>query len=235
MAKTELIVALDFPTLEQALQLVETLGDVVKHYKVGLELFSRCGTQVVRELSNLGKKVFLDLKYHDIPNTVCSAAKVAIESGVFMYNLHALGGLELMRAVARQNRQYAESLGVEPPIVVAVTILTSVDHEELKRVGIELPLEEEVLKLASLAKEAGLNGVVCSAKEVKPIKELLGKNFVTVTPGIRPAWAAKNDQKRVLTPKEAAELGTDFIVVGRPITKAPDPKEAALKVLQELA
>jgi orotidine-5'-phosphate decarboxylase len=232
--KPELIVALDFDSKEKALKLVEELGSPVKHYKVGLELFSRAGTEAVKELSKLGKKVFLDLKYHDIPNTVKSAAKVAIEAGVFMYNLHALGGFELMKQVAEFNAEYAEKIGVAKPLVIAVTVLTSMKEDDLKEVGIERSVNEEVLKLAELAKRAGLNGVVCSAKEVRLIKENLGEDFLTVTPGIRPSWAAKNDQKRVVTPRMAKELGTDFIVVGRPITKAPNPKKAAERVIEEI-
>ncbi|MEO2065761.1 MAG: orotidine-5'-phosphate decarboxylase [Desulfurobacteriaceae bacterium] len=229
-----LIVALDFDGKEKALKLVKELGDSVKYYKVGLELFSRAGIDVVREISSMGKKVFLDLKYHDIPNTVKSAARVAVEARVFMYNLHALGGFELMREVAEFNREYAEKLGIERPLLIAVTVLTSMKEEDLKEVGIEKPLEDEVLRLAELAKRAGLDGVVCSAKEVSLIKNNLGKDFITVTPGIRPLWAAKDDQKRVVTPKMAKELGTDFIVVGRPITRAENPKEAAERILEEL-
>ena len=229
-----LIVALDFDNKEKALNLVKELEDSVKYYKVGLELFSRAGIDVVREISSMGKKVFLDLKYHDIPNTVKSAARVAVEAGVFMYNLHALGGFELMREVAEFNREYTEKLGVERPLLIAVTVLTSMKEEDLREVGIEKPLNEEVLRLAELAKRAGLDGVVCSAKEVRLIKNNLGEDFITVTPGIRPLWAAKDDQKRVVTPKMAKELGTDFIVVGRPITRAENPKKAAERILEEL-
>jgi len=229
-----IIVALDFDSAEKALNLVDTVKEYTPYFKVGLELFSRCGTSIVKEISQRNCKVFLDLKYHDIPNTVKSAAKVAIEAGVWMYNVHALGGYEFMKSVAEFNREYADKLGRGAPLVIAVTILTSMDQKEIERVGIEKPLDEEVLKLAELAREAGLDGVVCSAKEVRKIKEYLGEDFITVTPGIRPTWSLKNDQKRVVTPKEATELNTDFIVVGRPITRAQEPKEAALKVLEEI-
>ena len=228
------IVALDFDSCEKALNLVDTLGETINHYKVGLELFSRCGIEVVKEISERGKKVFLDLKYHDIPNTVKSAARVGIEAGVWMYNVHALGGYEFLKQIAEFNREYSEKIGVERPLLIAVTVLTSMDEEDLKSVGINSSVEDEVLRLAELSKKAGLDGVVCSAKEVRLIKENLGEDFITVTPGIRPTWAAKNDQKRVVTPKDAVKLGTDYMVIGRPITGAPNPKEAAEKILSEL-
>ncbi len=229
------IVALDFDRCEKALNLVDTLGDTINHYKVGLELFSRCGIEVVKEISKRGKKVFLDLKYHDIPNTVKSAARVGIEAGVWMYNVHALGGFEFLKQIAEFNKEYAEKIGAERPLLIAVTILTSMDENDLKSVGIESSVEDEVLRLAELSKKAGLDGVVCSAREVRLIKENLGEDFITVTPGIRPTWAAKNDQKRVVTPKDAVKLGTDYMVIGRPITGAPDPKEVAGKIISEIS
>ena len=228
------IVALDFDNCEKALNLVDTLGETINHYKVGLELFSRCGIEVVKEISKREKKVFLDLKYHDIPNTVKSAARVGIEAGVWMYNVHALGGYEFLKQIAEFNKEYSEKIGVERPLLIAVTILTSMDEEDLKSVGIESNVEYEVLKLAELSRKAGLDGVVCSAKEVRLIKENLGEDFITVTPGIRPNWAAKNDQKRVVTPKDAVRLGTDYMVIGRPITQALHPREAAEKVIREI-
>ena len=228
------IVALDFDSCERALNLVDTLGDVVNHYKVGLELFSRCGIEVVKEISGRGKKVFLDLKYHDIPNTVKSAARVAIEAGVWMFNVHALGGYDFLKQVAEFNREYSEKLGVKRPLLIGVTVLTSMDENDLRSVGINCSVAEEVLRLAELSKKAGLDGVVCSAKEVRLIKENLGEDFITVTPGIRPTWAARNDQKRVVTPKDAVKLGTDYMVIGRPITGAPDPKDAARKIIEEI-
>jgi orotidine-5'-phosphate decarboxylase len=232
----EVIVALDFDSKEKALNLVESLGDAISLYKVGLELFSREGLGVVEELAQRGKRVFLDLKYHDIPNTVKSAARAAIEAGVFMYNLHALGGFSLMKEVAEFNAEYSAKVGLkERPIVLAVTLLTSLDEREIYQLGISSPLEAEVLRLAELAKRAGLDGVVCSPKEVPLIKRHLGEDFITVTPGIRPAWAERNDQKRATTPAEALRLGSDFMVVGRPITASPQPKEAALKILKELS
>ncbi len=232
---SNIIVALDFDSEEKAIGLVKKVIEEVNYFKVGLELFSRCGVSVVEEISNLGGKVFLDLKYHDIPNTVKSAAKVAVESGAFMYNVHAFGGFNLLKEVAEFNKEYAESLGIEKPLLIAVTVLTSMGEEDLKSIGIRSSVEDTVLRLAELAKRAGFDGVVCSAKEVERIKRELGKDFITVTPGIRPLWASKDDQKRVVTPKMAVEKGVDYMVIGRPITRAEDPLEAVRKIKSEVS
>jgi orotidine-5'-phosphate decarboxylase len=229
-----IIVALDFDSREKAISLVEKVKGEINHFKVGLELFSRCGIEIVKEISDKNCRVFLDLKYHDIPNTVKSAAKVAVESGVWMYNIHALGGFEFMKSVAEFNREYAQKIGLERPLLIAVTILTSMGNEDLKQIGINIDVETEVLKLAELAKRAGLDGIVCSAREVKKIKETLGEDFLTVTPGIRPAWASKDDQKRIVTPADAVKLGTDYMVIGRPITRADNPEKVAKKILEEV-
>ncbi len=228
-----LIVALDFDSEGKALSLVKMLRNSVKTFKVGLELFSR-SSGIVDKLSDLGVEVFLDLKFFDIPNTVCSAAKVAIEKNVFMYNVHALGGFEFLKKISEFNFEYSEKLGVRRPILTAVTVLTSMDRNDLKSIGIQDDVDSEVLRLAELSKRAGLDGVVCSAKEVKKIKEEFGEDFITVTPGIRPSWAARDDQKRVVTPGEAVKLGTDYIVIGRPITKSENPVFAAEKIISEI-
>ncbi|WP_457567318.1 orotidine-5'-phosphate decarboxylase [Desulfurobacterium sp.] len=228
------IVALDFPDANKAIKTVDRLKKKIKTFKVGLELFLRGGFNTVKEIHDRGCGVFLDLKFHDIPNTVCGAAKVAIENEVFMYNVHTLGGFEFLKKVADFNREYAEKMGVRRPLLIGVTILTSMDENDLKTIGIERDVESEVLKLAEMAKKAGLDGVVCSPKEIKLIKENLGEDFLTVTPGIRPTWAAKNDQKRIMTPSQAKQAGTDFIVVGRPITAAENMEEAAEKILKEI-
>jgi len=230
----EIIVALDFDSESQALSIVKLLGGEISFFKVGLELFSRCGIDVVKKIKDMGGEVFLDLKYHDIPNTVKSACRIAIESGVYMYNVHALGGLGLLKEVAEFNREYAYKLGVKPPLLVAVTILTSMGNEDLVKIGINSSVEEEVLKLAELSKEAGFDGVVCSAREVEKIKKEFGSDFLTVTPGIRPLWSLKDDQKRVVTPKEACRKGVDYMVIGRPVTRAENPLEAVKRIKKEL-
>ncbi|SNR70226.1 orotidine-5'-phosphate decarboxylase [Desulfurobacterium atlanticum] len=230
-----LIVALDFPDTLTAMETVDRLKGKVKTFKVGLELFLRGGFEIVEKIHNRGCGVFLDLKFHDIPNTVCGAAKVAIENEVFMYNVHTLGGFDFLKKVADFNREYAEQMGVRRPLLIGVTILTSMDDEDLKTIGIESGVKTVVLKLAENAKKAGLDGVVCSPEEIEMIKKEFGEGFITVTPGIRPDWAAKNDQKRVMTPKEAKKAGADFIVVGRPITRAANVAEAAERVLKEIS
>ncbi|WP_456465193.1 orotidine-5'-phosphate decarboxylase [Desulfurobacterium sp.] len=228
------IVALDFPDKGTAIETVDKLKGKIRTFKVGLELFLRGGFSVVKEIHSRGCGVFLDLKFHDIPNTVCGAAKVAIENEVFMYNVHTLGGFEFLKKVADFNREYAEKMGVKRPLLIGVTILTSMDENDLKTIGVEGDVESEVLRLAEIAKKAGLDGVVCSPKEIKLIKENFGEGFITVTPGIRPEWAAKNDQKRIMTPSQAKRAGTDFIVVGRPITAAENMEEAAERILKEI-
>jgi len=222
----KLIVALDFESKYKALQAVDHLGSDVKLFKIGLELFSSCGPEIVAGVIAKGCDVFLDLKFHDIPNTVEKAARAVSGLGAFMFNVHALGGLEMMKR--------AKGAAGEKSKVIAVTILTSADENALKKCGINVSIEDEVMKLAALAKEAGLDGVVASAKEASRIRKELGKDFLIVVPGIRPASAASDDQKRVATPREAIEAGADYIVVGRPITGAADPVLAARDILKEL-
>jgi orotidine-5'-phosphate decarboxylase len=217
----ELIVALDFPAVGEALSLVDAVGDACEWYKVGKQLFTSCGPQVVRELKARGKKVFLDMKFHDIPNTVSGAVRAAAAIGADLCNVHASGGPAMLRAAA----EAAHDSGIA---CIAVTVLTSLDAAELSAVGIACSPAEQVGRLAKLTRECGLEGVVCSALELPVIRELCGRDFLTVVPGIRPAGAAQDDQKRVMTPRMAAAAGADFIVVGRPITKASDPRAAAL-------
>ena len=229
-----LIVALDVGTKEKAITLVDKLRGDVRFFKIGLELFSSCGPEIVKEIKKTGCKVFLDLKLHDIPTTVAKTAASLTRLGVDIINAHALGGYDMMRKAADAVREEAKKLKIEPPKIIAVTILTSMDENSLKKIGLNDNMKSEVLRLAKLAKESSLDGVVASPAEVGLIRKSLGKDFLIVTPGVRPSWAASNDQKRVATPKEAIDNGADLIVVGRPITEAPDPKEAAEKILEEI-
>lgn len=232
--KDKLIVALDVGNLKAAESLVETLYPSVKLFKVGSQLFTKEGPKAVEAIRRKGAKVFLDLKFHDIPNTITQASKSAAALGVFMFNVHALGGYDMMKAAVDAVKSAPRALKEARPKVLAVTILTSMDEKNLKNIGITDNVESAVLKLAKLAKEAGLDGVVASAAEVAMIKREFGKDFLIVTPGVRPLWAAKDDQKRVATPREAIENGADYIVVGRPIIEADDPLKAAEKILEEI-
>lgn len=211
--KSKLIVALDVDSYEAAVRLVMELKDIVPVFKVGCQLFTRVGPRIVEFINQQDRRCFLDLKFHDIPNTVANAVAAAAALRVFMLTVHTCGGEEMLRAAAGNG-----------PLVVGVTVLTSVAGN----------VEQEVLARARLAQACGLNGVVASPCEIKPIREALGDEFLIVTPGIRPEWAAAGDQKRVMTPAEAARAGADFIVVGRPIVAAENPAAAALRVVTEM-
>ncbi len=226
---SKLILALDFPSQRQALELVERLSPHQCRLKVGKELFTRAGPALVDHLVRQGFDVFLDLKFHDIPNTVASACAAAADLGVWMVNVHAGGGLRMMEA-ARERLQQVTG----PPLLIAVTVLTSMQQEDLQQLGVNTPVQEQVRRLATLARDAGLDGVVCSPRETRLLRSSLGPEFVLVTPGVRPAWAAANDQRRVMTPAHALAAGSDYLVVGRPITQADDPRAAAERVLEEM-
>lgn len=234
-----LIVALDVEKKEKALHLVDALSPEVAVFKVGLELFSSCGPEIVADIRKRGCEVFLDLKFHDIPNTVGKSAAAVTGLGAFMFNIHSLGGFEMMQRAARDTHHKAETLKISKPKILAVTVLTSMDSDALKRIGIEGNVETQVLKLAKLAREAGLDGVVASPKEASSIRSELGKDFIIVTPGIRPAevaaLGASDDQKRVSTPGDALRAGADYIVVGRPITESADPLKAAKAITKEMS
>lgn len=230
-----LIVALDVDTGEKALGLVEKLKNDVRMFKVGSELFTSCGPKIIEDIKKSGCGIFLDLKYHDIPNTAAKAAASATRLGVSILNVHASGGADMMESSQAAAKEEAARLKIEKPKVIAVTVLTSMDENNLKKTGINDNIEKQVLRLAGLAKTAGLDGVVASPSEVKLIREHAGKDFLIVTPGVRPKGASKDDQKRVATPREAIDNGADFIVVGRPITAAPDPVEAARKIVAEIS
>jgi len=231
----KLIVALDVDTREKALGLVDKLKQDVKIFKIGSELFTSCGPSIVEDVKLRNCGVFLDLKFHDIPNTVAKAAIAATRLGLFMFNVHALGGQEMMKKAAKGVIEEAKKLKIDKPKVIAVTILTSMDENNLKKIGVDDNMEKQVLRLARLAKDSGLDGVVASASEINPIRKNIGKGFLIVTPGVRPSWAKADDQKRIATPKEAIDNGADFVVVGRPIIEAPDPAIAARKILEEIA
>ncbi|MBB1478151.1 orotidine-5'-phosphate decarboxylase [Pseudoalteromonas sp. SG41-2] len=222
----KILIALDYDDQQTALNFVKQLSPDTCRLKVGKEMFTYFGPAFVKELIDLGFDVFLDLKFHDIPNTVAKAVTAAAKMGVWMVNVHASGGVEMMTKA----KQALEQFGDKAPLLIAVTVLTSMDAAELTRLGVDKTPEEQVIYLAKLAKEAGLDGVVCSAQEAKQLKSLLGNDFKLVTPGIRPAGSDAGDQKRIMTPKQAIEDGSDYLVVGRPITQAADP----VAVLKEI-
>jgi len=227
----KIIVALDFDTLDAALVLAKQLNPAQCRLKVGKELFTCCGPRVVEALHELGFEVFLDLKFHDIPNTVAKAVKAAAELGVWMVNVHASGGLEMMKAA----RAVLESYGENRPLLIAVTVLTSMSSEELSQIGFQNSAEQQVQNLAGLTQQAGLDGVVCSSQEASALKACFGKEFLLITPGIRPANAETGDQKRIMTPAKALKAGSDYLVIGRPITQAPSPLNALAAISDEIA
>ena len=228
-AAEKLIVALDVKSLAEAKEIIRKLSPAVRIFKVGMGLFTLCGPDAVALVHDSGAKVFLDLKFHDIPNTVAHAVRSAAKLGVFMVNIHALGGSEMMMRAVEAARESEKK-----PKLLGVTVLTSMDQSSIGEIGIEKKIEEEVVSLARLGKESGLDGVIASPNETGLIRKNLGKDFIIVTPGIRPAGAEKGDQKRVMTPKAAVTAGADYIVVGRPIIETKDPLGAAKKIIKEM-
>jgi orotidine-5'-phosphate decarboxylase len=229
----KIIIALDVPSKSLALDLVKKLK-YVQTFKIGLELFISEGPSILQEIHNLGKKIFLDLKLHDIPNTVAGAIRSGFNHRVSMMTLHASGGLSMMERAAEEAMQLSINTGDQKPLLLAVTVLTSLKQDELKQIGLKGKTNDQVLNLARLAKKAGMDGLVCSPQETKMIKKEFSPDFLIVNPGIRPLWASKDDQKRITTPREAVQNGADFLVIGRPVTRAPDPEEAFFKICQEL-
>ncbi len=237
MSKAQLVLALDLETFERARQLIDEVDEAVDIFKVGSQMFTAYGPFITRYLQSKGKKVFLDLKFHDIPHTVASAVKSAVGlslspnqdpafAPIYMLTVHTSGGREMLEAAAEAGRSQAKALGVERPLIVGVTVLTSAAKEA--------DLDQEVLKRARLAKAAGLDGVVASVEETALIRGELGPDFLIVTPGIRPDEAFAHDQKRVASPQAALRQGSNFLVVGRPIIQAPSPRAAALKIQEEI-
>jgi orotidine-5'-phosphate decarboxylase len=229
LAKDQLIVALDAASAEQAREIVDRLGDAVAFYKVGAELFTVAGPSVVRELIERDKKVFLDLKFHDIPNTVAGAVRSAASLGVSLLTVHASGGSRVLRAAAE-----AAAESEAKPTVLAVTVLTSMGTSELGELGVPGNVEKQVLRLAMLAIRAGCGGLVASAQEGASLRKELGAGFTLVTPGIRPDGGDSGDQLRIVTPAQAIRAGADYLVVGRPITQADDPAEAARTIIRQI-
>ncbi|WP_448568443.1 orotidine-5'-phosphate decarboxylase [Thalassotalea ganghwensis] len=230
MNDPKVVVALDFDEKQAALSFIDKVQPSDCRLKVGKEMFTYFGPDFVKTLVNRGFDVFLDLKFHDIPNTVAKAVTAAADLGVWMVNVHAGGGEKMMH----QSKLALESFGADAPLLIAVTVLTSMGQEDLLGLGIERTPQEQVMLLATLAKKAGLDGVVCSAWEAQMLKQSLGQTFKLVTPGIRPAGANSDDQKRIMTPKEAIDVGVDYLVIGRPITKADDPHHILQQINQSL-
>jgi orotidine-5'-phosphate decarboxylase len=225
--KEKLIIALDVSDADTALKLVDMLGEDVKIFKVGFELFVTAGPAIVKKIQDKGKRVFLDLKFHDIPNTVSKAAIAATRLGVYMFNVHTSGGIEMMRRCRDSVFDLCAKENISRPKIIGVTALTSINNEILKNeIGIQRSVKTLVKNLATLALKAGLDGVVASSQEIAMVKQGCGKDFIVVTPGIRPSWIPPDDQRRTATPKEALREGADYIVMGRGILKHEDPVKA---------
>lgn len=229
--QSKVVVALDFDDQNKALAFVESIDPQSCRLKVGKEMFTYFGPDFVKQLVAKEFDVFLDLKFHDIPNTVAKAVTAAAELGVWMVNVHASGGAKMMRAAKDALAPY----GDKAPILIAVTVLTSMEQSELPLIGVDAPLDEHVLHLASLTKKCGLDGVVCSAQEATRLKSVLGTDFQLVTPGIRPAGSAVGDQKRIMTPEKAVVAGSDYLVIGRPITQSDTPQRVLADINQSLS
>ncbi len=232
--KDRVFVALDTPSLERASGLARALSGAVGGVKLGKEFFTAQGPDGARAVAG-GERLFLDLKFHDIPNTVAGAVRAAAHLRPFMVNVHAAGGRAMMEAALEAAREGAEDTEAPRPLVLGVTVLTSLDDADLEAVGQRGPASEQVLRLARLAQDCGLDGVVCGPREIAALRQACGPGFTLVVPGIRPDWAAADDQKRITTPREALEAGADYLVIGRPITGAEDPAAAARRVAAELA
>ena len=233
--KDKIIFALDVEHFQEAQKWVTLLKDRVGIFKVGKQLFTHAGPKVIDMIRQKGQKAFLDLKFHDIPNTVARAGEEATKHHVTMFNLHALGGFEMMKKTVDASRAAAKKLGIPKPLILAVTILTSMDEETMKEVGIQGPVQEEVGRLALLSMKAGVDGVVASPQEISIIRKQCGEKFLIVTPGIRSPTDKKDDQKRTMSPKEAVAAGANYLVIGRPIKEAKDPLEAVQKIIEDIS
>jgi orotidine-5'-phosphate decarboxylase len=227
--QSPIVVALDYPTPKQAIEMAKQLDPSKCRVKVGKELFTASGPAVVEQLHKMDFDVFLDLKFHDIPNTCAGAVAAAAELGVWMVNVHASGGERMMNAAAEAivNKN-------NKPILIAVTVLTSMEQSDLAGIGLDISPRQQVERLAKLAKQSGMDGVVSSAQEIEMIKSLCGKEFLTVTPGIRPVGSAAGDQRRIMTPQQAVDAGGDYMVIGRPITQAENPQQVCIDIVDSL-
>lgn len=234
-SREKIIVALDVETAGEARKIIDELGGEVGAFKIGLQLFTAAGASLVREIVDRNIKLFLDVKFHDIPNTVAKAAVEVARLGVWMFNVHALGGGEMMRRTVETVREFCVKENLAEPKIIAVTVLTSANRETLREVGIEREIDSQVVNLARLTAKCGLDGVVASPLEVEKIRQNVeNKDFLIVTPGIRPTFATNDDQRRVMTPKEAIRSGADYLVIGRPITGQADRSAAVRKILKEM-
>lgn len=234
-AKDKLIVVLDVETAREALQLFALLKDVAGMFKIGSQLFTAEGPGIVREIVGAGGRVFLDLKFHDIPNTVAAAAVEATRLRVSLFTIHACGGSEMMRRTAEAVTETSLREDIPRPVVLGITVLTSADEKILAEIGLTSNTLSQVERMARLAADSGLDGVVASPHEVGIVREAVGRpDFVVVTPGVRPAGASQDDQRRVMTPARAVRAGADYLVIGRPILKSPDPASAARKIIEEM-
>lgn len=231
-----IIVALDVESADEARQIVDELADRVGAFKIGLQLFTAAGPDLIKELTVAGHHVFLDLKFHDIPNTVANAGVEAAKMGVWMFNVHAAGGSEMMRETVRRVDEYCNANNARRPLIIGVTVLTSSDDTTLNEIGVDSDAEAQVLRFAQLAATAGLDGVVASAKEARAIRTAVPRSdFLIVTPGIRPAFATTDDQRRVTTVRDALDNGADHLVIGRPLIRAEDRIAALEKIVSEAA
>lgn len=231
MSKKKIIVALDYPDQAAALAMAERLDPSLCRVKVGKELFTRAGPAIVEKLQSKGFDVFLDLKYHDIPNTTAKAVRAAAELGVWMVDLHASGGRSMMETA----RNELEKVNGADTLLIAVTVLTSMERSDMVELGLDLNPLDQVKRLALLAQSSGMDGVVCSAQEVQPLRDVINSDFQLVTPGIRPADTDAGDQKRIMTPGQAIAAGSSFLVIGRPITQAENPETALINIQQEIS
>ncbi len=232
--RNPIIAALDVPTVEQALKLAEQIAPAVGMFKIGSELFTAAGPDIVKKIRATGASVFLDLKFHDIPNTVTKAVTAAVQLDVQMLTVHTSGGTEMLKAAEKAAEEVAWKLGRIPPLVLGVTVLTSLDVATLREIGLDVNVEYQVRRLATMANKAGLRGLVCSPQEVVKLRQFIPPAMQLVTPGIRTGEEQADDQKRTLTPREAIQAGANWLVIGRPIYAAENPRAAAEKILESI-